>query len=134
MALLDWNESLELGVGEMDREHRELVAAMNAVHELATRGAAKAQIDAALVRLVTLTQAHFADEERHMEATGYPDRQRHKLIHVDMLKKLAEHHAAFRGGDGRVPQGLFDFLVHWLSAHIRHIDRKYAVHPATLRS
>ena len=128
MALLDWKPELELGVPAMDREHRELVAAMNKIHELDHKKAGRAAVDAALQHLIKLTKAHFADEEKHMAAIGFPDLKRHALIHGDMLKKVAAHYEAFLQGNGRVDKAFFDFLVYWLGAHIKGIDRRYADH------
>lgn len=128
MPLLEWKPLFDLGVAAMDKEHKELVAAMNRIHELDQRGAGKADVDAAILKLVDLTKRHFADEERHMEAIAFPERNRHALIHQDMLKKVAAHYETFRAGSGRVAKEFFDFLVYWLGAHITGIDRKYAVH------
>jgi len=133
MPLLDWQSKFDLGVDAMDREHKELVATMNHIHDLDQRGAGKAQVDAAIRRLIQLTKAHFVDEERHMEAIGFPDRSRHALIHVDMLAKVAAHYESFQQGSGRVAKAFFDFLVYWLGAHITGIDRKYAVHGTPAR-
>lgn len=130
MALLDWQSKFDLGVAAMDREHRELVAAMNRVHELDRQKAGKAPVDAAIGRLLQLTVQHFADEEKHMAAIGFPGLAVHARIHADMLKKMAAHHATFQRGDGSLSREFFDFLVLWLSAHIQGIDRKYASHPA----
>lgn len=129
MALLDWQDRFALGVAEMDREHQELLAAMNRIHELATSAGSKSEIDAAISRLAELTTRHFADEEKHMEATGYDGIERHKMIHADMLRRVGEYHAAFQAGDGTVDERFFGFLVNWLTAHICHIDRKYAEAP-----
>ena len=52
MTLIDWKSGYELGVPAMDAEHKELIAAMNRVHELAGQGAAKAVVEAAVQRLV----------------------------------------------------------------------------------
>lgn len=128
MPLLDWKPLFELGVEAMDKEHRELVAAMNRIHELDQRGAAKTEVDAAILKLVDLTRRHFADEERHMQSIGFPDLKRHAFIHQDMLAKVGTHYAAFQKGSGRVAKEFFDFLVYWLGAHITGIDRKYAQH------
>jgi hemerythrin len=130
MALFDWQGDLELGVAAMDREHRELVAAMNRIHDLDRQQAPRAQVDAAIVQLMTLTTRHFADEEKHMAAIDFPGRKVHARIHADMLAKVAEHYQRFQAGDGRVKKEFFDFLVLWLGAHIKGIDRKYAVHKA----
>jgi len=133
MALLDWNPSLDLGVAAMDAEHRELVVAMNRIHELAGKVADKATLDAAIQRLIQLTTKHFRDEEKHMAAIGFPDLKRHALIHGDMLKKVGAHYEAFLAGNGCVDKAFFDFLVYWLGAHIKGIDRRYADHKVPAR-
>lgn len=133
MPLLDWKTALDLGVAAMDREHKELVAAMNDIHALDQRGADKATVDAAIRKLVDLTKKHFSDEEKHMQSIGFPDLKRHALIHTDMLRKVGEHYAAFTAGTGRVSQDFFDFLVFWLKAHITGIDRKYADYKQPVR-
>ena len=130
MSLLDWKPALELGVPAMDREHRELVAAMNKIHELDQKRAGKAAVDAAIVQLVKLTKQHFADEEKHMAAIGFPDLAVHSRIHADMLRKVGKHYEHFLAGNGAVAKEFFDFLVLWLGAHIMGIDKKYSVHKA----
>lgn len=128
MPLLEWNSALDLGVPAMDAEHKELVAAMNRIHELDARGADKATVAATIDRLVVLTRRHFADEEKHMEAIAFPDRKRHALIHADMLKRVGQHCEEFARGNGRVDPKFFEFLVFWLGAHIKGIDKRYAEH------
>ena len=130
MVLFEWNKSLDLGVGAMDAEHKELVAAMNKIHELDAHGADKVTVDGAIQRLVTLTKKHFADEEKHMATIGFPDLKRHALIHTDMLKKVGVHYEGFQRGSGKVDKAFFDFLVYWLGAHIKGVDRRYADHKA----
>lgn len=130
MPLLEWNRALDLGVPAMDAEHQELVAAMNRIHELDARQADKDSIGAAIDRLVLLTRRHFADEEKHMAAIDFPDRKRHALIHADMLKRVGQYCAEFAQGNGRVDPKFFEFLVFWLAAHIKGIDKRYAEHRA----
>lgn len=128
MSFMDWEARFELGVARMDEEHKGLIAAMNDVHDLDAKGADKARIDAAIARLATLTQQHFADEEAHMEAIGFPDLRAHRILHKDLLDKFTKHYDAFRAGTGKVDRALFDFLAFWLRSHIVGIDRKYADH------
>lgn len=118
----------------MDRDHRGLVDAMNEIHSLDQMGADKPTLDRAIRQLLDLTRCHFAAEEKHMAAIGYPDCKRHALIHRDMLRRIGEHYAAFTAGSGRVSAGFFDFLVFWWKAHITGIDKKYAVYGTLLKA
>lgn len=134
MSLLEWKDEFTLGVAAMDNDHRGLVAAMNSVYDLAKASAPKDRIEAAMVKLVDLTKKHFADEEVHMDKIGFPGAARHKLIHQDMLRRAGDYFAAFQAGNGTVDESFFEFLVHWLGAHICHIDRKYVDHAAPVGS
>lgn len=128
MVFMDWEQRFELGVAAMDAEHKGLIAAMNAVHELDARNAGKAVIDAAIGKLATLTTKHFADEEKHMESIGFPDRKSHAIIHKGLLEKFGALHQGFKAGNGKVERAFFDFLSFWLKSHIMGVDRKYAAH------
>lgn len=128
MTFMNWEQRFELGVSAMDRDHRNLIAAMNEVHELSERAAGKASVDAAIVRLAELTKRHFADEEKHMASIGFPDLRTHALIHENLLERFGELHGAFRKGGGTVDRAFFDFLSFWLRSHIMGLDRKYAAH------
>ena len=128
MVFMDWEQRFELGVAAMDAEHKGLIAAMNEVHDLDARNAGKAVIDAAIGKLATLTTKHFADEEKHMESIGFPDRKSHALIHKGLLEKFGALHQGFKAGPGKVERAFFDFLSFWLKSHIMGVDRKYAAH------
>lgn len=133
MASLQWSSSLAIGVPKMDVEHQQLILAMHRIEELAGKASPKAAVDAAIQRLVQLTREHFAHEEAHMQAVGFPDRDRHALIHADLLAKVGQHYQAFQAGNGHVAPEFLAFLSFWLKSHIQGIDRKYADHraPAT---
>jgi len=38
MALMEWNPTLELGVDQMDRQHRQLVKLLNELHQAMVAG------------------------------------------------------------------------------------------------
>ena len=128
MTFMEWEARYQLGVARMDAEHKGLIEAMNEVYSLDADGAAKATVDAALGRLATLTQKHFADEEAHMESIGFPDLGTHRIIHKNLLDKFTKLYGEFQAGDGKVGRAFFDFLKFWLQSHIMGIDRKYADH------
>lgn len=128
MASLQWSPSLAIGVPKMDVEHQQLIQAMHRIEELAGKNSPKAAVDAAIQRLVQWTREHFAHEEAHMLAVGFPDRERHARIHADLLAKVGQHYQTFQAGTGQVAPEFLAFLSFWLKSHIQGIDRKYAEH------
>ena len=130
-AYFQWDaEKFSVLVDAMDREHQNLIAIMNELHERHGAGASTAELAIIVKRLGDYTAQHFADEEKHMAAIAFPGLKVHARIHADMLGKVAAHYQRFQKGDGYLPPEFFDFLVLWLGAHIQGIDRKYAEHRA----
>lgn len=131
---LQWDQSLVIGVDAMDREHKGLVDAMTEIEALNAKKAGKAAISRAIAKLASLTVAHFQDEERYLESIRYADLAVHKSVHKDLLAQFQRHQQAFEAGDGAVADDFNNFLVCWLRAHIKGIDKKYARVSAPVKS
>jgi hemerythrin len=128
MALMDWSSALDIGVEAMNAEHRKLLDIMNRLFDQAKAGAGKATLGATIRELGAYTVEHFSDEERYMQKIAFPDFERHRLIHQDLLRKFSAFQQEFDAGPGVVSDGFFSFLRLWLSAHIQGIDKKYGDH------
>ena len=66
MAALQWSEELALDLPQMDHTHQEFVALLQAVES-----ADDAALIGAWEDLVAHTDAHFAQEDRWMQATRF---------------------------------------------------------------
>ena len=88
MTTLTWTDDLALHHPQMDATHEEFVAL------LAATDAALAGPDAVLLghfeALVAHTVAHFAQEERWMQATGFAPDNCHSLQHKAVLGVMQE--------------------------------------------
>jgi hemerythrin len=129
MTFFQWDEQLDVGVGAMNDEHKELISLMNRLHERNLAGASKTELLKAIKDLAQFTVKHFTDEEAFMESIQFPGLETHRLIHKDLLQKFTKQAADFEHGSAmKVPESMFTFLRVWLSAHIRGIDCKYGKH------
>ncbi|RZK02037.1 MAG: bacteriohemerythrin [Novosphingobium sp.] len=125
MPLMNWDQSLDIGVERMNAEHRDILDAMNIVYDGANAGQSGPAMMARIRRLGDITTRHFADEEAYLQRIGYPEFDIHKGIHTKLLADFAAHTQAIEAAGG-VPTGaFFTFLRLWLSAHIKCIDLKY---------
>ncbi len=131
MPIMPWNSKFDLGVPEMNAEHKGLLDLMNKIYDMNEAGASHGQLVLAINELGALTKKHFADEERYMESIGYPKLVPHQMIHRDLLRELGDNIAQFKASSGPAPKELFRFLKIWLTAHIAGIDRQYADHAKT---
>ena len=131
MPVMQWDSSLDIGVGSMNQEHQEILDAMNRVYDALQAGQAGEKINRLIEQLGAITARHFKDEEAYMASIGFPGLKVHALIHVDLLERFGKHAAAIREAGGRAGEDFFQFLKYWLSVHIKGIDRKYGAYAST---
>lgn len=125
--LFQWGPEYQLGVAAMDDQHRGLIGTMNELYTQFRTSAPHAIQIATFDRLFGLAVAHFAAEEAHMAAVGFPGLVVHKRIHEDLLTKLRSTRQDVATKPLTAP--VFDFLKMWLVGHILGLDMKYAHHP-----
>ncbi len=133
MPWYDWNESLNIGVNEMNDEHKVLIDLMNQLYNQTEKKASHEAVLKTFDDLAKYTHKHFADEEKYMESIAYPEFKTHQLIHAKLLTQLDQHLTSFRETNGTLSDEVFDFLKMWLNAHIKGIDIKYGNYSKTLK-
>lgn len=127
MGFLVWSPEFELGVPELDAEHRRLLALVN---EFAASAVSNSRLDGSLESIGNLVQAstdHFDFEESIMIRVGYPGYELHREQHSELLasmerlreKIVHEHHSVDQ------PR-MLDFLRDWFSIHIVRSDGQLA--------
>lgn len=133
MPIMEWDDSLDVGVPTMNREHQGLLNIMNRLFDAVERGEEGPKVIAMVDELGKATVSHFASKERYFDSIGFPDAAVHKAIHKKLLTQFGESAAEIKANNGKVSRKFFDFLRYWLSAHIRGIDVKYGAHSASAR-
>lgn len=125
MTKLELGPELLTGIGEIDHQHRVLVAWGNYLlsGNVTTAGAA-----AALAFLAKYTDTHFRAEELAMQLFDYPTPQPHVREH-DAFRRKAEdlaHEAAAGRNPADMEPEIRDFLVRWISLHLANADADLA--------
>lgn len=129
MATFDWDPKYDLGVEDMNQQHKQLLKLMAKLQSQNEKKAGRDAITQTLTELGSWTTRHFKEEEAYMERMKYPDLKSHSLIHKNLLEKFAEHQSSFqKSGKAELPASFFSFLSLWLSSHILGIDMKYGHH------
>jgi hemerythrin len=131
MALMDWHESLSVGIPTIDTEHKKLVSLLNDLHTAMREGKSKQAMGDVLNGLITYTATHFGTEEKFMTRTGYPEYAEHKKKHDDLVKQALDVKAAFEAGKTGVNMELMSFLKDWIQTHIVGTDKKLGAFLAT---
>ena len=124
MSKYSWDATLDVGVEEMNGEHRVLIDKMNHLYDLYASGAPFDGQVAALDDLLAYAVEHFDDEEWFMEASSFPEIEQHKTIHRLLVEKLGEHRGKAVEA-GTLDDKFFNFLGFWIVTHIKGVDTKY---------
>ncbi len=120
MALLEWRDEFEIGVEEVDFEHRELFKLINDIY-----GATSADLAGTadvLGRIHSAISAHFALEEKVMREAGYASFEAHKADHEDLLDDLRQIMDGFDEGVFTPGSELDSILANWFGHHFRTHD------------
>jgi len=124
--LVEWSDSLSVGIDEIDAQHRVLVNLVNEMHEAIEQGRGSEAVGVVLTRLGEYTRIHFAVEESLMRLLGYPDLERHKEEHAELMTRLQELRQRFESGSSALDGDLMSLLKVWLTRHIMESDQQYA--------
>lgn len=122
MNRVEWAESLNIGVADIDRQHQHLLAIRNRLAESCDAGAADPDgFHRLLSEMFEYTRTHFSAEEDFMRSIDYPDLAQQQLEHnmfIDAILDFSQD--ASRGGDAR--EDCVNFLTEWLLSHIAGSD------------
>lgn len=125
--LMEWNDKLDIGVDEMNDQHKILLDLMNRLYDGAKAQQNFDELVSTLEKLKNFTIKHFKEEEEYMEKTGFPGLNSHKIIHQQLLEKFVAEEQNILAQKS-FPDSFFSFLKMWLLAHIQGIDVKYGEH------
>lgn len=126
MALIEWNESLSVGVKEVDVQHQKLIALINELNDGMKQGKGKDVLGGIISRLSQYTVTHFSYEERQFEKFGYTDAEAHVAEHKKFVAEIGTFEKDFKEGRLGVTLRVMSFLSDWLKNHIQKTDKKYA--------
>lgn len=125
VSLVQWSDSMSVGNVHIDEQHKILIDTIN---QLAS---AESQNDRPVVamiidELVSYAAFHFHFEEHLIEASGYPEIEKHRRIHegfvswvTDVREEFIFHRRA------QVGERILNFLRDWLRDHILGEDQRY---------
>ncbi|MDD5034509.1 MAG: bacteriohemerythrin [Methylococcaceae bacterium] len=128
MSLITWTkEQFGTNVSFADEQHKVLFGMLNDL-DAAVPGGDRNVIGEKLNTLVNYVVDHFADEERHMTETNYPDYTAHKAEHTKLLETCGGVAAKFKAGELEITQDITAFVKDWLVNHIPNVDKHYGPH------
>jgi len=126
MNLFKWKNGFDIGIAEIDEQHRSFLDCLNDCSAQIV-SEKKASIDQGLIdRLRAYAAMHFRFEENLMVAKGYPEIEQHRKMHEYFESQVAELEASITNQRGRSIESVLSFLRDWFLNHIIEQDKKYA--------
>ncbi|AMK11383.1 bacteriohemerythrin [Pseudodesulfovibrio indicus] len=121
MPLMQWDETMSVGLDELDEQHMELIALINEAFEAIQRSD-----ESRLMELVDhmreYAEVHFETEESVMRSCGFPELDAHREMHGQFAEKAEDFRRTMRSRTNLTE--IFIFLSRWLTNHIMVEDRK----------
>lgn len=125
MSLIEWKDEFEIGIPSVDYEHRGLIRTINLLHEKLAEDADKETVMDFLGEIHALISAHFALEEKEMQAMRYDDFELHKAEHEDLLDQIRDIMDEVAMDPTRnYSKNLGDRLNRWFTEHFRTRDSR----------
>jgi len=122
--MIQWNESLSVGVKEIDEQHQSLVEMINSLYEAMKGKEDKDFIKSLVTKLKNYAIYHFDTEENYMQKHQYIAFADHKAKHKDFCIKVFEIENSIKSSQNSVSMEILNFLTDWLINHINSTDKK----------
>lgn len=120
-----WSDSYNVGVEEIDSQHKELVRLLNSLHVSIREHHGSATSREILNQLVDYTRTHFMVEESLMRVACYPEFNAHHKQHETLIQQIRELQDKLDSGIASISFELLHFLKRWLMQHINGDDKQF---------
>lgn len=123
MGQIKWQPQYEIGIKEVDDQHKHLVEVINKVLDANAQNKLNEYFGEAMKELVDYTNYHFNSEEAFMEKIGYPNLLEHRAQHKVLVKQLVKILEDLKAGKQQVVNELPSILKNWVIKHVFDHDR-----------
>ena len=125
MSSLEWKKEFCTGIEEMDKHHKKFFDYLKQLEEVAGGSKGREVIDRGLKQVDDYIQHHFAEEEKLLRITGYPELDYQKKQHEFFIAQIAELKDGYSRRDAYISISTLEFLRDWFLRHILESDKKY---------
>jgi hemerythrin-like metal-binding protein len=123
-AWIEWDKSIEVGIGVIDAHHHYLVDLTNDLYAAINERQGSREIGRVLKALERYAAVHFHEEEKMMRHCGYEEADKHAVMHYFFSNKIREFWADFHASPLTMGFEMVYFLRNWLINHIKKEDIK----------
>jgi hemerythrin len=125
MVFMTWSSKYEVGIPEMDAQHKHWIELLNNFCEGLEEQNMKLHLVSLLYESINYTLYHFSEEEKLMQNIGYPALNDQKRHHTELYKKIEDLRDKIALNEPVVPKIITKELKKWFNYHILIEDKKY---------
>lgn len=125
MAIFNWLEKYNINVDQIDVQHKKLVRLLNELASAMSNGEGKTVLEDILTQLIDYTIVHFKDEESYFDKIDYPQADKHRNEHKDLVEQVMQFKDNYDSGKAGLTIELMLFLKEWLIKHICETDKEF---------
>lgn len=128
--MFEWKKDYELGVHDIDEQHKKLFEIGNRAYELLKNDVYVDKYDKIveiIQELKNYTAFHFKSEEDYMISIGYKKLLSHKVEHDDFIYRVNSiDFDRIDYGQNEYIMDLLEFVYKWIGDHILVKDKDYS--------
>ena len=131
MGNINWDNTFNIGVDEIDSQHKIWVQALNDLHFALLSGNTGnliSETKKAVITMYEYTCFHFKTEEAYMASVNYPDLLSHKALHDEFAAEILELYNDIQEGKHVLSSEIMKKLTTWLQEHILQVDSKIGLY------
>lgn len=123
---VSWKNSFNIGILEIDAQHRELFSRLDTLEEAITKGKVKEVLLDTFRFLDAYVRRHFRAEEELQQLYHYPHQAMHAAEHQSFIARLHEYESRLttEGPSESLARHTNSFLTQWLISHVTSLDTK----------
>lgn len=126
MAPITWQKEYELGIEEIDNQHKKIVEIINRLLPMSLKLTDEEALKIILKELTDYADYHFGTEEKYFKLFNYPGAAGHIEIHNQYRHRIEEYKKEFAAAKTEeVFFNLNNLLKDWWISHINGVDREY---------
>jgi hemerythrin-like metal-binding protein len=128
MPLITWETSYELGISEIDNQHKKMVEIINRLFQMFSEHKVQDEeaLKTVLQELTDYANYHFSTEEKYFALLNYPGTENHIAKHNQYREKIEEFKTQLAANKTESTFfNLTNFLQDWWVWHINNVDREY---------
>lgn len=126
MALCVWDDSFSVKIPSIDEQHKNLLQIINDLHDAMLIGKSGTVIKEILHEIFEYTQYHFSYEEELLKKIQYPNFEAHRQLHKAFVNDVTDFYNKYVHGDILLSVEVLEFLMNWLTNHIKGSDTEYS--------